>query len=102
MNKYIKIFGYVIISIIGLSYLIFLCVLPLKINLDIYKPEIQKVFKETTNLDIEFDRVKFTTTPLLEIGIKTNNITIKNPTDNSTVLNTKSKWKNLFTCPFVV
>lgn len=57
------------------------------IDLNKYKPEVQKLTKEQTKLNIDFENAKIITTPLLEAGIKTENISIKLP-DNSILFST--------------
>ncbi|MBQ8460554.1 hypothetical protein IJ541_10700 [bacterium] len=79
MKNFLKITGYTFASILLCLYLAFLFILPNKINLNVYKPDIQKLVKENTDLIVDFDKVKVITTPLLEAGIKTKNITVKLP-----------------------
>lgn len=57
------------------------------IDLNKYKPEVQKLAKEQTKLNIDFENAKIITTPLLEAGIKAENISIKLP-DNSILFST--------------
>ena len=57
------------------------------IDLNKYKPEVQKLTKEQTKLNIDFENAKIITTPLLEAGIKAENISIKLP-DNSILFST--------------
>ena len=83
MNK-LKIFGFSLLGIVVLFYLSFLFILPNAINLNKFKPEIQKIAKEVANLSVDFENAKIITTPLLAAGIKTDNISIKLP-DNSTL-----------------
>lgn len=89
MKKFIKITGYCLLTVLVLLYLAFLFVLPKKIDLNTYKPNIQKLVKENTDLNIDFDKVDVITTPLLEAGIKTKNITVKLP-DNSVLFSAES------------
>ena len=79
MKQFLKITGYVLLSVLVCLYLVFLFVLPRKIDLNVYKSELQKIVKENTNLYIDFDRVDVITSPLLEAGIKTSNIEVKLP-----------------------
>ncbi len=85
MKKFLKITGIFLISIIIISYLAFLFVLPNVIDLNKYKPEIQKLAKEQVNLNIDFENPKLITTPLLSAGITADNIKIMLP-DNSEVI----------------
>lgn len=91
MKKFFKILGYICVSVLVLLYLAFLFVLPKAINLNTYKSDLQKIVKDNTNLTIDFDRVDVITSPLLEAGIKTKNITVKLPDD--TVLFSADSFK---------
>ena len=82
MKKFLKITGYVFLSLLVCLYLVFLFVLPNKIDLNVYKPEIQKLVKDNTDLTVDFDRVDVITSPFLEAGIKTKNIKVKLPDDS--------------------
>ncbi len=79
MKSFWKISGYVLLSLIFCLYLIFLFVLPRKIDLNIYKPQLQNLVKENTNLVVDFNRVEVITSPFLEAGIKTSDICVKLP-----------------------
>jgi len=89
MKKIFIISGYVVLAVLAILYLSFLFILPNKIDLNVYKSDIQKLVKENTDLSIDFDRVEVITSPLLEAGIKTKNITVKLP-DNSTLFSAES------------
>ena len=82
MNKNWKIFGFSVLGIIILTYLSFLFVLPNVVDVNKYKPEIQKIAKETANLSIDFDNAKILTTPLLGAGLKADNISVKLPDES--------------------
>lgn len=82
MKKFFKITGVFILSILFVLYLAFLFVLPKQINLNKYKPDLQKLVKENTDLTVDFDNVKVITSPLLEAGIKVNNIKVKLPDES--------------------
>ena len=69
------------------AYLAFLFVLPNKIDLNTYVPEIQKIVKEQANIDLEIQNPKVSTNWLLQAGIKTDKITAKLP-DGSVILDT--------------
>lgn len=78
MKLFFKILGITAgVLLIGL-YLAFLFVLP---NLDInqFKPEVQKIAKEQAKLDINFENAKIITTPLLGVGVKADDISVKLP-----------------------
>ena len=81
MSK-LKIFGLSVLSILVLSYLAFLFVLPNVVDINKFKPEIQKIAKEQANLSIDFENAKIITTPLLGAGLKADNILIKLPDDS--------------------
>ena len=91
MKKFFKILGYVGLSILVLLYISFLFILPKTINLNTYKPDIQKAVKDNTGLIIDFDKIDVITSPMLEAGIKTKNITLKLPDD--TVLFSADSFK---------
>ena len=79
MKLFLKILGYTLLSIVILVYLGFLFVLPNAVDLNKYIPDLQKIVKEQTNLDLKLENVKIITTPLLGAGIKTENISVKMP-----------------------
>ncbi len=79
MKKFIKVTGITIISIIIVLYLAFLFVLPNVVNIDKFKPDIQKIVKEQSNLNFDFEKAKISVTPLLSAGITMNGITVKLP-----------------------
>jgi hypothetical protein len=71
MAKFLKIIGYGFAAIIVCFYLTFLFILPKKIDLNVYKSQIQQLVADNTGLNIDFDKVDVITTPWLEAGIKT-------------------------------
>jgi len=79
MKKNFRIFGYSLLGLSALAYLGFLFVLPNTIDINKFKPEIQKIAQEQANLSIDFENAKVITTPLLGIGIKTDNVKVKLP-----------------------
>ena len=89
MKKFIKITGITLISILVLFYVTFLFVLPNVVDLNKFKPDIQKIVKEQTNLTLDFDNAKISVTPLLSAGLKADNIKIKLP-DESELLGADS------------
>ena len=82
MKKSWKIFGYSLAGITALTYLSFLFVLPNAVDINKFKPEVQKIAKEQANLSIDFENAKIITTPLLGAGIKADNIIVKLPDDS--------------------
>ena len=89
MQKFLKITGYVLLSILVCLYLVFLVVLPRAVNLNNYKSQIQQIVKDTSDLVVDFERVDVITTPILEAGAKVSNINIKLP-DGSTLFSADS------------
>ena len=87
MKKFLLYFGGFIGCILFLAYLAFLFILPNKIDLTPYVPEIQKLVKDQANIDLYIQNPKISTNWLLQAGIKTDNITAKLP-DGSTILDT--------------
>ena len=81
MNKFWKIFGITMLSLALVLYLSFLLVLP-NIDINKFKPEVQKIAKEQAKLNINFENAKIVTTPLLGAGIKAENISIKLPDES--------------------
>ncbi len=78
MKLFFKILGITVgVLLIGL-YLAFLFLLP-KFDLNQFKPEIQKIAKEQAKLDINFENAKIITTPLLGVGVKADDISVKLP-----------------------
>ena len=85
MCKFLKIFGFCVLGVVILAYLSFLLVLPNAVDINKFKPDVQKIVKEHTNLDLDFENAKIITTPLLSAGIKADNISVKLP-DGSVLL----------------
>ncbi len=85
MRKFLKIFGFCVLGIFVLAYLSFLFVFPNAVDINKFKPDLQKIVKEHTNLDLDFENAKIITTPLLSVGIKADNISVKLP-DGSVIL----------------
>ncbi len=79
MKKFLLITGYTICGILALLYFSFLFVLPHRIDLAPYKSDIQKLVKDYTGLNLDYGKVRIITTPLLEAGLKVNDITLKLP-----------------------
>ena len=79
MNKNWKIFGFSALGVAVVAYLSFLFVLPNAVDVNKFKPEIQKIAKEQANLSVDFENAKILTTPLLGAGLKMDNLVIKLP-----------------------
>ncbi len=60
-------------------YLAFLFYLPKAVDLNEYKPLIQEIAKEQANIDVNFENPQIVTTPSLQAGFKTGEISIKLP-----------------------
>ena len=82
MNKNWKIFGFSALGVAVLAYLSFLFVLPNAVDVNKFKPEIQKIAKEQANLSIDFENAKILTTPLFGAGLKAENISVKLPDES--------------------
>lgn len=104
MKNIFRIIGITFVTFIGCLYLAFLFIVPNKIDLNQYKTDVQKLIKDNTGLSINYDELKLYTTPILEAGVKTHNITVSLP-DGSTLFHAdkfKGKvflpnllWKNV-------
>ena len=57
MKHILKIAGYILLGIVLLLYIAFLFIIPKTINLNVYKPQIQKLIKDNTDLTLDFDKV---------------------------------------------
>ena len=79
MKVFLKWFGIVSGSFLAILYLAFLFVLPNAIDVNKFKPEVQKLAKEYADLDVNFENAKILTTPLLAVGLKADNISVKLP-----------------------
>ena len=82
MKKFFKILGILLLVIILGLYLAFLFVLPRAVDLNKFKPDLQKIVQEQTNLKLDFNNPKISVTPLLGAGVSLDNITIKLPDDS--------------------
>ena len=87
--KFLKIAGITIIVLIVVLYLTLLFVVPNVVNINAFKPNIQKIAQEQANLNVDFENAKITVTPLLSAGIKADSFSVKFP-DDSTLLKSDS------------
>ncbi len=97
MKKFLKITGITLASILVLLYLAILFVVPNVIDLNQFKPDIQKIAKEQANLIIDFENPRISITPLLSAGIVTDKISVKLP-DNTDVI-TADSFKGRISLP---
>lgn len=70
MRGFLKIAGLTLGVILLVGYIYFLIFLPKQINLNSYLPEIQKIVKENSGINLEIADIKLETTPWLGVGIK--------------------------------
>ena len=82
MKKFCKIFGFTLLGLVAIAYLAFLFVLPNVVDINKFKPDVQKIAKEQANVSVDFENAKIITTPLLGAGIKAENISVKLPDDS--------------------
>ena len=87
MKKFFIITGVILGLILVSFYAAFIFVLPEKIDLNIYKAQIQKLAKEYAHLTLDYKDMQVITTPALEAGVKIEDISIKLP-DGSDLLTT--------------
>lgn len=80
--KFIKIAGIAAVCIAAVLYLALLLILPNAVNLNKMKPDIQKYAEEQADLNINYNNAALTVTPMLSIGVKADNLSVKLP-DNS-------------------
>ena len=99
MMKFLKISGIVLAVIIVAVYAAFLFVLPRKLDLNVYKTQIQELAEEYTHLTLSLGNIQVVTTPALEAGVKIDDISIKLPDGSELVsadaLKTKVSLPNL-------
>ncbi len=86
MKKFLKVTAIIFAVFIVLIYAAFLFVLPKKLDLNIYKADIQKLAEEYAHLTLDFSGIQVITTPALEAGVKIKDISVKLP-DGSNLLN---------------
>lgn len=79
MKQFLKISGMILLGIVVIIYLCFLFVLPNVVDLNKYKPMIKDIVREQAKLDLDFGEIKMFTTPLLGVGAKLGDVSIKLP-----------------------
>ena len=79
MKTFFKWFGIASGSLLLILYLAFLFVLPNALDLNQFKPDIQNLAKDYAKLDVNFENAKILTTPLLGVGLKAEDLSVKLP-----------------------
>ena len=93
MKQFLKIFGILVGSVVLIAYLSFLFILPNVVDLNKYKPMVQNLVKEQIPLNVDFKNLKITTTPMLSIGVKAEDLSVKFE-DNTTLFSAdKAKFR---------
>ena len=87
MKKFLVCMGYALGAVVAVLYLAFLFVLPKKVNVTQYVPMLQQLAKEQLNLNVDIKNPRVFTTPILEAGLKTDNVKVT-LADGSPVLDT--------------
>lgn len=95
MKKFLSITGYCILALLTCVYLGFWLVLPHVVDLNTYKPEIQKLVKENSDLTLDFKNVDLITSPFLEAGVKLSDLSVKLP-DDSEIFHADSVKSKIF------
>ena len=100
MKKALKILGFTVLGILAAVYLAFLFILPNVIDLNKFKPDVQKIVKEQSDLSIDFENPKIITTPLLGIGVKADDLNIKLP--DQSLLFSADNFKTRISLPSIL
>lgn len=91
MNKFLKYIAILFSSIVGFLYLAFL-ILPYFVDnfvdLEQYKPQIQKLVKESSKLNLDYSKISFYSTPFLSLGANIEDLKITLD-DKSTLFSAK-------------
>ena len=77
MRKGLIIAGSILGAFLAILYIGFLFVLPNVINLNSYKPMVQELVKAQIPLKVDFKNAKISVTPLLSIGVRAEDLSIK-------------------------
>ena len=85
MKKFLKITGILVLAAIVLAYLVFLFVLPRKVDLNVYKAEVQKLVLEQAKMNLDFENIQLYTTPALEAGVKIKGLSVKLPDESDLI-----------------
>ncbi|MBO6180962.1 AsmA family protein [bacterium] len=84
MSKFLKITGIILGVILVALYISFLFVVPRVIDITQYKEQIKQIVKEQANLDLDYKNEELITTPILGVGFKADDVTVKLP-DKTTI-----------------
>ena len=90
MKKNFLIASYIVVGILAFIYLLFLIVPPF-INLDKFKPEIQKIVSDSAKLKLDYSKLKIYTTPFLSAGVIIEDLNIALLDDSNLVQSPKIK-----------
>ena len=77
MRKGLIIAGSISGAILAILYIGFLFILPNVIDLNGYKPIVQKLIKEQIPLNVDFNNAKISVTPLLSVGVRAEDLSVK-------------------------
>lgn len=97
MKLFFKVLGGMILTIAAIAYLAFIFYLPHAIDLNAFKPDIQKLAKEQANLNVNYENLHIITDPLLRVGIMADNISVNLP--DGSVLFTANYFKGKLSLP---
>ena len=86
MKLFFKILGCTVLTVLVALYLGIVFYLPHALDLNTFKPEIQKIAKEQAGLDVNFQNLHIITDPLLRVGGMAENVSVKLP-DGSDLFN---------------
>lgn len=89
MKIFFKYLFIIVFSALFALYAEFLFAVPKFVNLDFFKEDIQQIIKEQTKMTLDYKNTKIITTPLLGIGIKADDVSLKLP-DGSEIFSADS------------
>ena len=84
MKKF-KIVGVTILSLLLIIYIAFFIIIPNLVNLNKYKPSIQKIVSDSAALNIDYDDMHLYATPNFSLKILLKNLKIKYPKGNEII-----------------
>ena len=100
MKNFFKTVGYVCLGVFAVLYFSFLFILPNVVKLEKFKPDIQKLVKDNSGLNIDYDKLKLVTSPFLEAGVNVDNINVTLPDES--VIFTSDKFKAKIFIPALI